>query len=184
MTSLQERAQRSDIFGLDRTGPINLDGVVGEGRQTQSFLENSTVRVRIGAHPALTHRREFLQFGDQLAVLIKQFLGLLRAHPLLENLQLLGILLDFREWNLVRPPEAFDPVAADLYRRAPALRGTQNNHGPARPVSHAAPPAFLLMQPDFPDAMFHRRRHRLVHAVGIGSLDEVRRPAVASEKIL
>ena len=75
-------------------------------------------------------------------------------------------------------------MASDLKRRAPSLGGTQNDHGPARPVSHATPPAFLLMQADLADAMFHRRRHCLMHAVGIGSLDEVRRPAVASEKIL
>ena len=102
--------------------------------------------MRIGAHPALAHRREFLEFGDQLAVLIEQFLRLLRAHPVLENLQLLGILLDIRQRNLVRPPEAFQSVAADLYRRAPSLRRAQHNHRPARPASHSGAAGFLLMQ--------------------------------------
>ena len=34
------------------------------------------------------------------------------------------------------------------------------------------------------DAVLHRRRHRLVHAVVIGALDEVRRPAVAAQQAL
>ena len=74
----QERAQRCDILGLDRSGPVDLDSVVAESRQAQSLLENSAIGVRIGAHPALTRRREFLQFGDQPAICVEQLLGLLR----------------------------------------------------------------------------------------------------------
>ena len=89
----QERAQCSDVFGLGATGPVNLDGIVGKGRQTQSLSRIPPLRVRIGAHPSLTHRRKFLQFRDQLAALIEKFLGLLRAHPLLENRSCSGFFL-------------------------------------------------------------------------------------------
>ena len=45
-------------------------------------------------------------------------------------------------------------------------------------------PGFLLMLPDFGNAMLHGRRHRLVHGFGIGAFDEVGRPAVAAEQVL
>ena len=87
--------------------------------------------MRIRAHPANTGRRQLFEFRNQLAVGIEQFLRFLRAHPVLENFEILGVLLHIGQWNLVRPPEALQPVAADFLRRAPALRRAQHNHRPA-----------------------------------------------------
>ena len=50
----QEGAQWRHILDLDCSWPVNLDGVVAERRQAQSLFENSTVGMRIGAHPALS----------------------------------------------------------------------------------------------------------------------------------
>ena len=75
-------------------------------------------------------------------------------------------------------------MASDLHRRAPALWRSQNDHRPTRTARHADLAAFTLRFSDLPNTVLDRRRHRLVHALGIGSLYKVGRPAVALEKVL
>ena len=175
----QEVPQGRDILGFDASGLIHLQGVIAEVRQTQRLLEDSAIGMRVGAHAAVPGGREFLEFRNQLAILVKQLLGLLVAHPLLEDSQLFGIFLDVGQRHLVGPPKTFEPVTAYFLRCAPAFRRAQHDHRPARSLGHAGRAAFLLMLLDLADAMFHGGRHGLVHAVGIGALHEVRRPAVA-----
>ena len=50
------------------------------------------------------------------------------------------------------------------------------------PARHASPSAFLLNFPDLLDAMFNRRSHGLMHAVGIRSFYKVWLPSVAPQQ--
>ena len=120
-----------------------------------------------------------LSSGIELAVLVKQLFRLLVPHPLLEDPQLFGVLLNLGQGHLVGAPKTLEPVTTDFLRRAPSFRRAQHDHRPARPLSDAGLPAFLLVLSDFVDAMFNRGRHGLVHAFRVGSFDEVRRPSVA-----
>ena len=88
-----------------------------------------------------------------------------------------------RQRNLVRPPGPFKPVTADLLRRPPALRRAQHDHRPPGARGNAGGTGFLLELPDLGNAVLDGRRHRLVHAVGVGALHEVWSPAVATEQI-
>src|SRR3954464_8519081 len=108
------------------------------------------------AHAANARGCKRFQFGYELSSLVKQFLGLLRAHPILENLQTLGIFLHVRHWNLVSAPEAFELVATDLSRCAPALRTTEDNHRPAWSRGDARGSGFFLGRSDVTDALLSR----------------------------
>src|SRR5262249_29259064 len=128
--------------------------------------------------------RQFFELRNQLTVRIEQFLWFLRAHPFFENLKLLGVFLHVRHGNLVGPPKPLQPVSTDLRRRSPAFRGSEEDHWPARTLGDSRGSTFLLVVPDFGNAVFHSRRHRLVHAFGVGSLHKIRRPAVTLEQVL
>src|SRR3954454_19476808 len=83
------------------------------------------------AHAANARGCKRFQFGYELSSLVKQFLGLLRAHPILEDLQNRGRFRHVRHRNLVSAPEGFELVANDLSRCAQALRTTEDNYRPA-----------------------------------------------------
>src|SRR5215831_8497072 len=108
----------------------------------------------------------------------------LRSHPLFEHLQLLGVFLHVRHRYLVRTPRTLQPVAADLRRSSPALWGTQHNHWPADTPGNTRRSSFLLTLPDLGNALLDGRRHRLVHALGVGALHKIGRPAVTPEQVL
>src|SRR5215472_382888 len=129
-------------------------------------------------HAACAGRCEFLEFGNEFSILVKQFLGFLLVHPLFENAQLFRVFLDISQRDLVGTPKSFKKVTTYLSRSTPSFRGTQYNHRPARPLGSAPGSAFLLMSANFCDAVLHGGCHRLVHTFRIGSLDEVRRPTI------
>ncbi len=75
--------------------------------------------------------------GNELAVLVEEFLGLVALHPLLQQLQMLGLRRQFGKRHLVRAPGAFDGHAIHLLRAGPAFGRAQNDHGPVRPLLEA-----------------------------------------------
>ena len=87
--------------------------------------------------------------------------------------------LDVGQRNLMRAPEAFEPMSIHFQRAlpSPSVSAIPSSASAAR-TSVAALPALLLMCLNFADAMLKRRSHRLMHAVGIGSLHEVGIPAI------
>jgi hypothetical protein len=115
---------------------------------------------------------------------VEEFFGLERPHPIFQNPQTLRVGLDVRQRNLVRTPEAFNPISVHLQRRTPTLWRSQHHHGPSRPGRNAARPALFLMSPDPLQATLKCCGHRLVHAAVLGSLDEVRIPAIPAQQIL
>src|SRR5271165_5538305 len=138
--------------------------------------------MRVGTHSAAAEWGEFFQFRNQPAIRVEQLFRLQRFHPVLENAQLFRVLLDVRQWNLVGAPKALEPMAAHLPRRAPTFWRPQHNHGPARPLCNTRGSAFLLVLSDLANAVLNRRRHGLVHALGIGALYEVGCPAVSGQQ--
>src|SRR5208283_1828053 len=137
--------------------------------------------MRVGAHSAAAERGEFFEFRNQPAILVEQFFRLQRLHPVLENAQLLGVLLDIRQWDLVAAPKALEPMATYFQGRAPAFWRSQHDHGPPRPLRNACSSALLLVLSDFANAVLNRRRHGLVHAL-IGALYEVSCPSVSKQQ--
>ena len=81
-------------------------------------------------------------------------------------------------------PESFEIMSANLPGCTPALGRPQDDHGPARSIRDACVPALPLVRTNFLDAMFHSRRHGLVHAFRVRSLHKVGGPAVASHQVL
>jgi len=74
-------------------------------------------------------------------------------------------------------------VAADLLWSGPAFRGTQHDHRPARAVGNSRAAGFLPDLSDLRDAVLHRGRHGLMHAIGLGTFHKIGRPAVAAEQV-
>src|SRR5262249_55934908 len=129
--------------------------------------DTSDVGVRIRAHTAYPDRCECLQLRNKLPILVKEFLGLLRTHPMLEHPQLLGVLLYMGQRHLVCSPESFQSVPTDFLRCAPTLWGAQHDHRPTRPRRIAAGAALALILANLSDAVFHRGCHGLVHGLGV-----------------
>src|SRR5271155_3083663 len=93
------------------------------------------------------------------------------------------ILVHLGHRHLVSAPETFDLVPVDLLGAGPPLEAAQYHHRPSRSLDFRPRPARLLLDAaDFPYAVFQSRRHRLVHAGGIGTLDEIGLVSVTAEQ--
>src|SRR6185312_12754138 len=129
----------------------------------EGFAQQTAVGVRVGAHPAISGGREFLQLRDEPAVSVEQLLRLIVTHPGFKNLEVLGVFSDSGDWNLVRPPGALQLVPIQLLGSCPAFGTTQDYHGPARPVRLAVAASLLLNGADLIDARFYGSSHFPVH---------------------
>ena len=69
-------ASDEEVAGLG-----DLDGVVAEVGQPEVAQQDAAVRMRVGAHPAVTHRRERPQIRSQPARVVEQLLGPIAAEP-------------------------------------------------------------------------------------------------------
>ena len=93
------------------------------------------------------------------------------------------VLVHLGHRHLMGAPEPFDLVPVDLFGAGPSLGAAQYYHRPARPFDLGNGSACLLLDPaNFPYAVFQGRRHRLMHAGGIGTLDKVRLVAITADK--
>src|SRR6185436_20951789 len=88
--------------------------------------------------------------------------------------------------HLVRPPGALDGLAVDEPRTRPALRRSQHEHWPGRPLGQATAPGHDLNACDLVEGLVERLGEKLVHASGILAVeaagDEERPPATACEQ--
>src|SRR5713226_10024662 len=66
--------------------PGNIDRIIMNVRQLELALQQPAIGVRIGAHSPRTDGCKGLQFRDEAAGLVEQRVGLIAAHPLLEQL--------------------------------------------------------------------------------------------------
>src|SRR5437899_1685100 len=137
--------------------------------------------MRVSAHTAFALRSQSGQFGLQRAALVKELLRPIALHPLFEDFDVFRVLVHLAHRDLVRSPEVFRPLAIDLLRTGPSLRGAQYDHGPTRTLRGAVLPR---LGPDVLDVRhdaFEGGSHELVHFLRLMSLNKVRCVAIAME---
>ena len=162
----------------------NLHRIFTEVRHGERAANHAAVAMRIPAHSSAARRRQRAERGSYTAIFFEEFLRLVAAQPALQHCQVPRVLADIGNRHLMGAPETLHAVTVDLLRAGPALRTAQDHHGPARPFGTPGGARGGLDPADLRDAMLQRRRHRLVHAVDVGSFDEARRVAVAAEQRL
>ena len=87
------RAQLDHILALDRAGGRYVERIVAEVRQAQVAQQQTAVGVRVGADAVVALGREFAQLGNQAAVLVEQLFRVVAAQPVVQNLQVLGLII-------------------------------------------------------------------------------------------
>jgi hypothetical protein len=130
-------------------------------------------------HAPIAGRRELGDLVAQRAPLVEQLLGAVAAQPGLELSEVLRIGREPGERHLVRAKRALGGLAVDLPGPRPALRRDQHDHRPAGPGVIAPVAGGRLERVDLGDDLVQRGRHRAVHRLGLVSLHEAGRVAVA-----
>ena len=179
----QELAELARVLDLGHAGLLHRHGVVAEIGHAQRTAQPAAVRVRVRAHAARTLRRQCLELLDQPAVCIEQLLWPVALHPLLEQLEVVGVVAHVRERHLVRAPVALDCLARDLLRPGPALGAAQHDHRPARHARVCRCDGRRTGSCGCParNAPGSAAMSWCIVA-GIVAFDEMRRPAVAAEQ--
>ncbi len=139
--------------------------------------------MRIGAHATRSGRRQRGQLRNQAPGLVEQLLRPVALQPLLQLRQVFRMLVRI-ERHLVRAKVSFDDMAVDLARPGPSLGRTQHDHRPARPRHVTAGSRLMLDFLQVADRRIERRRHGLVHRLGLMAFDEIRSPAIAAQQLL
>ena len=86
--------------------------------------------------------------------------------------------------DLVRAPVVLRSLSVDLRGTGPALRGAQDDHGPAWARAAAVTARVVLDPLDVRDDRVERLRHELMHSHGLVALDEVGGVAVTAEQLV
>ena len=178
--------------GRVATRLLHLDPVLAKVRQQQLAQQQAAVGVGVGAHPPLAPRRQLGDLGDQRPVLVEQLLRAIAAHPLLQLAQVLRVLAHLGQRQLMGAPGALDGQPVDDLRPGPALRGSQDDHRPARPALGAAGARRALDLGDLAERLLERGLEALVNrrrllavegAAGVEATADHERPvAVALEQ--
>src|SRR6266404_2070274 len=103
--------------------------------------------------------------------------------PVFENCQMPRLRGQVRDRHLMRAPCALDWLSIDDLRSRPAFGRAQNDHGPDWKARRSLAAGLVLDGADFLDHCVERRRHGLVHWLGVAPLDEVGFVSVASEEL-
>jgi hypothetical protein len=162
-------------------GHVNC--VVAEIRHPQIAEQNAAIGVGVRAHAPVASGRKFGQFRLQAALLIEEFLRSVAPQPVFQQLEVFGMGGRVGERHLMRSEGAFNLQAIDRLRPRPALGRSEHDHRPARTPEFAMGAGVLLDFLDLLDRRIERRGHRLVHQIGLVTLDEVGRPAIAAEQL-
>ena len=129
--------------------------------------------------------RQRRELRNKRAAAVEQLLGLVAAHPVLEQSQMRRVLAQLVDRNLMRAPKALDLLAVDLLRAGPALRAAQHDHRPARPLARSLRPSARMLL-DRADAGRAPSSSASAMAwcisVGLVALDEQRLIAVAAKQ--
>ena len=165
-----------------RAAGRDVDGVLANVRKPEVLAQQPAVGVRVGAHAPVALRRQGLELGDEPAVRVEQFLGLVAAHPVFEQLQVRRVVAHVGKRHLVRAPGPFHLVALDFLRSRPPLGGSQHDHRPAWADGVVRRAGLLLQGTNLADGLLQRRGHLLVHHGRIAAFHEIRRVAVADEQ--
>ena len=124
-------AHRARGLGRGCTRARHVDRIVPEVGHPEIPQEQSAIRMRIVAHPALAFGGERSQFGVQPPIGVEQLFRPVALHPLFENPDVLG-LIHVAHGNLMRTPVVLAFLAVDFRRAGPALRRAKDDHRPGR----------------------------------------------------
>ena len=178
-------AQLDHILLLDRAGERDIHCILLEIGGTQVTQQLAAVCVRVGSQTTVAGGSQFLQFGDQGAVLIEQFLSMVAVQPFFDLLQVLFLVRGADsdvDGHLVCTEGALDGLAVHYLRASPALRGAQNDHRPLDMAHILASTGALLDIVDLFDDGIQGLSHLLVHGHRVVAFNEVRLPGAATEE--
>ena len=142
--------------------------------------------MRVGRNAAVAHGGQRLQFGQQRAVLVKQFLRLIAAQPFLELGEvflLVGGADGQVDGHLVRAERTLDGFAVDDFRPRPALGRAQHDHRPLDVAEVLARTGAALDVVNFLNDSVQRLGHLLVHRQRVVALDKIGLPRAAEEEM-
>src|SRR5262249_26005266 len=100
------------------------------------------------AHAPIPTGCKSREFTPQHAIGVKDFLGAITLHPLLEDTDMFGM-VHVTHWNLVASPVTLAFLAIDFWRASPSLGRSQNDHWPGRTA--AFKPGSTRISPDLVD---------------------------------
>ena len=138
--------------------------------------------MRVGAHPQLALGRLRGDLGSHRSGVIEQLLGPVGPKPFLELGEVLRVRPYGGERHLMGAERPLGGQAVDLLRARPPLRCAQHDHRPPRPGCLTVLAGAPLDLGDLVENLVERRRHQLVHLLGVRSLHESRRVAVTLEQ--
>ena len=161
----------------------HVDGVLAEVGHDQLAQEQAAVGVRVGAHSMLAVRGQRGELGPERALLVEQLLGLVAAHPGLEQVAVAGVRPSLVDRDLMGAPRALDLLAVHDLRAGPALGRPKDDHRPLRAAGRLARPRRRLDLADLVEDRVEGRGQLLVDDGRVVALDEVRLVAVADHQV-
>ena len=179
-------AQFDHILFFHAAGGGQADGVILEIGGAQIPQQLAAVGVGVGRNAAVAGGGQFLQFGDQGAVFVKQLLGMVAAQPFLDLFQvflLMGGAQGDINGHLMGAEGALDGLAVHHLGAGPSLGGTQHDHGPLD-MAHLFPGAGAALDVvDLLNDGIQGFGHLGVHGHGVVALDKVGLPGAAQEEM-
>src|SRR5262249_38206723 len=113
-----------------RSGYIDAEGTIV--REAQVALKETTVGMRVGTHAAVACGCECGKFGTEAGGAVKKRLGVVAAHPMLQQAQVLRLVSHLIDRHLVGAPETLNFLSVHLFRTSPAFRGAHDDERPPR----------------------------------------------------
>ena len=178
----QPVAEHPSRFRHARAGVFHRHGVVGEFGQPQVPQQQAAVGVRVGAHPPLTARGQRGEVRHQGPGGVEELLGPVRAQPLLQLRQVLGVAAHLGDRDLMRPPGPLHRQPVHHLGPGPPLGGAQDDGWPGGAGQVRVLPGPALDGADLGDGRVHGGRELLVDQLGVVALDRIRGVPVAAQQ--
>lgn len=180
-------AEFNHILLLNRTGEWDINGVLLKIGRAQITQQLAAVGVEVSRNAAVALGGQLLQLGNQGAVLIEQFLGMVAVQPLFNLLQMFFLIRRAEgdvDRHLMGAERTLYGLAIDHFRACPALGGAQHDHGPLDVVELLTAAGAALDVVDFLNHGVQRVGHLGVHRHRVIALDEVGLPRATLEEVL
>ena len=117
----QKGAQRRHVasFGLPRV--VERSRVITEVRQSEIFLQQPAIRVRVCTHAARTSWRQLTNFGNNSPAGVEQLFGFVAAQPVFKQLEMRWIFPNVGDGDLMCSSRAFEFASVDIGWGRPTL---------------------------------------------------------------
>src|SRR5215470_2802547 len=126
----------------------------------------------IRAHAAIAFRRQLGKLGYEFSVLVEQLFRTITPHPIFEDFQVFGVLLQIGNRNLMRAPRPFHRLSIDGFWASPALRRSHYDHRPFRQAGFVALAGIVLGAVNLLNDVIEGGSHELMHLVWLVSFEE------------